>query len=659
MMFRTLTFTARAAVVALAATFTLMASGLPAQANPLKPDAVAGATAPTISAPTITAPMATFGTPYRIEVPSPHFAEASPDGRKLFTVSASGAFASIDVATSTVTASIDVRDVTAMKVSPDGAKVYLATSEFQEHFLTVVDTAAITVVDIPVDGPVFSLAFTPDGSSVYAAVYGTPADTGSTPGSVAVIDVAAASVVSSIPVGREPTQILVTPDGAKVFALNLLDQSLSAIETSTNTVTSTIPLGGTSTGGSMSPDGSKLYYPKLEGGIAIAGVATDTVIGEVMTESVATAPSFTPDGSRAFVVDQSPNDNYVAEVDLQGNSLTRVSLGEGPVMNMGHLTVQVSPDGARLYVLGHDINVLSLPTLKPAGVILLEDGLLPRQLVMLPDGSMAYVVPGNQGDYVMAVSTADPENVWKDYNSDGTTDVLARDSAGGLWLYPGNGNSGWLPRSQVGSGWNIMNLLMASGDFDGDRKPDVLARDEAGDLWLYPGDGNSGWLPRSKVGVGWNAMTAVVAPGDFDDDGKADVLARDSSGDLWLYPGNGSGDWLPRSKVGTGWNVMTAIMGPGNLRNPGRDILARDTWGTLFLYEPDGSGGWFPPLLVGIEWNVMSAIVTPGDFDSDDVPDILARDASGTLWLYPGQGFGGYSPRVQVGVGWNVMTAII
>ncbi|MFJ5956950.1 FG-GAP-like repeat-containing protein [Paenarthrobacter sp. NPDC092416] len=649
-------FRVHTGLVGVASVLALITTGLPAHAGTPHDAPDVGVPA---AVPTVPAPMATFGTPVKIDVPSPLFVEVSRDSSTVYSTSASGALSVIDVATDTVTASIDVRDVSSMEISPDGAKIFLGTREVQEYSVTVVDTASLTATNIIVGGPVHGLAVSPDGSTVYAAVYGLPADTGSIPGSVAVIDVAAASVVSSIPVGREPVQVLVTPDGTQVYGLNLLDQSVSVIDASTNTVTTTIPLGGTSTGGTMSPDGSTLYYPKLEGGIAIAGVASNTVVGEVPTQGVPTAPSFSPDGSRAFVVDQAPNDYYVAEINLQGNSLTPVSLSDGPVMNMGPLTVQVSPDGRRLYVLGHSINVLSLPTLKPAGVINLEDGLLPRQLVMVPDSSKGYVLPGNQGNYLVAVSTPQPENVWKDYNSDGATDVLAQDGAGDLWLYPGNGNKGWLPRSKVGTGWNVMNLLMTSGDFDGDAAPDVLARDAAGDLWLYPGDGDSDWLPRSKVGVGWNVMTAVVAPGDFDGDGKADVLARDAAGDLWLYPGNGSGGWLPRTKVGTNWNMMTAIMGPGNLRYPGRDVLARDTWGTLFLYEPDGTGGWHQPLLVGIEWNAMSAIATPGDFDSDDVPDILARDANGILWLYPGQGFGGYSPRVQVGVGWNVMTAIV
>ncbi|MHA7142246.1 FG-GAP repeat domain-containing protein [Arthrobacter sp. Sr33] len=148
-----------------------------------------------------------------------------------------------------------------------------------------------------------------------------------------------------------------------------------------------------------------------------------------------------------------------------------------------------------------------------------------------------------------------------DFNGDQFVDVLARErTTGYLWLYRGNGSGGWLPRVRVGSDWNAFNAIVGPGDFNGDGRVDLLARDKAnGYLWLYPGNGTGGWLPRSRVGHGWNSMTAVMSPGDFNGDRTADVLARDSRGILWLYPGNGSGGWLPRMQVGTGWNGLNLI----------------------------------------------------------------------------------------------------
>src|SRR5690606_37061785 len=149
-----------------------------------------------------------------------------------------------------------------------------------------------------------------------------------------------------------------------------------------------------------------------------------------------------------------------------------------------------------------------------------------------------------------------------DLTGDGKPDIIARQAGTGvLWLYPGNGRGGWLPRTKVGAGWQTMDAIGAAGGLAGDGRAAGLARQAGtGALWLYPGNGRGGWLPRTQVGSGWQIMNAIVGPGDITGDGRADVLARQAStGELWLYPGDGRGGWLPRIKVGVGWQTMDAI----------------------------------------------------------------------------------------------------
>ena len=125
----------------------------------------------------------------------------------------------------------------------------------------------------------------------------------------------------------------------------------------------------------------------------------------------------------------------------------------------------------------------------------------------------------------------------RDFNADGRADLVARDSSGVLWIYPGNGSGGFGARVGLGSGWNAMTAISASGDLTGDGQLDLVARDSSGVLWIYPGNGSGGFGARVRLGSGWNAMTAISASGDLTGDGKADLLARDSSGVLWSYPG--------------------------------------------------------------------------------------------------------------------------
>ncbi|NVN00592.1 FG-GAP-like repeat-containing protein [Arthrobacter sp. SDTb3-6] len=262
----------------------------------------------------------------------------------------------------------------------------------------------------------------------------------------------------------------------------------------------------------------------------------------------------------------------------------------------------------------------------------------------------------------LAMPGSSPSGSTGDFNGDWNNDVLARVAAtGALRLYPGNGRGAFTGASTIGSGWQGMNALDTVGDFNGDGRADVLARERStGYLWLYPGNGRGGWMPRTKVGSGWNTFSIVLGPGDFNGDQRVDVLGRDAAGELWLYPGNGRGGWLARVRVGSGWNAMNAILGPGDVNGDGTaDLLSRETAsGALWLYPGNGRGGWLPRVKLGTGWNSMTALASAGDFNGDRTPDVLARDPAGSLWLYALGGNVSWLPRTLVGWGWNSMNSI-
>jgi sugar lactone lactonase YvrE len=256
------------------------------------------------------------------------------------------------------------------------------------------------------------------------------------------------------------------------------------------------------------------------------------------------------------------------------------------------------------------------------------------------------------------LSVATPVAVTRvsDLNRDGLSDLVARDTVGRLWLYPGNGVGGFQTRHLIGTGWNIMTALVSPGDVNGDGVGDVLARDTAGRLWLYPGNGASGVSARRQIGRGWNIMNAITNAGDLNGAGRPDVLARDSAGVLWLYPLSGNAVIGPRTRIGTGWNGYT-FRGPGDLSGDGRaDLLARDAAGRLWLYRGNGAGGVLARTLVGTGWAGMTALVTPGNWDRSGGNDTLARDTAGGLWLYPGNNAGALTQRTRIGAGWNGYT---
>jgi secreted trypsin-like serine protease len=150
-----------------------------------------------------------------------------------------------------------------------------------------------------------------------------------------------------------------------------------------------------------------------------------------------------------------------------------------------------------------------------------------------------------------------------DLTGDARPDLLALDSAGSVFLYPGKGDGQFNSKIRVvNQAWKGAKLL-GRGDLSGDGKPDVLVRFPDGTLYLYKGTGKAStpWSPRIKARTGWN-FTAYVTDGDVTGDAIADVLARDSSGTLWLYPGTNKAStslFAPRIKLGTGYNQYNAL----------------------------------------------------------------------------------------------------
>lgn len=181
-----------------------------------------------------------------------------------------------------------------------------------------------------------------------------------------------------------------------------------------------------------------------------------------------------------------------------------------------------------------------------------------------------------------------------DFDSDGHADVIARDLNGELWLYRGKGN-GTIKQDSIQIGVNLkgFDLLIAPGDFDDDGHSDLLARDSTGALWFYRGTGTGSLVqPSNPFNQGWDKFDMLLAPGDFDEDGNPDILARRTNGALWLYRGNGNGSFLPKgSQIDSGWNQFIELITPGDVNGDNHaDVLARKADGTLWLYQGLGNG---------------------------------------------------------------------
>ncbi len=220
-------------------------------------------------------------------------------------------------------------------------------------------------------------------------------------------------------------------------------------------------------------------------------------------------------------------------------------------------------------------------------------------------------------------------------------DILARSSSGVLYAYPvsGSGDRFFDARHQIGTGWNVMKQFLAVGDLNGDRRGDILAIDTSGSLWLYPGRGDYKVSARTRVGTGWQSYN-IFSTGDFDGDTRADIIARDRYGRLWLYPGNGRGGVLPRKQIGSGWQIFNAILGPGDWDYDGKpDLIARDrAKGTLYLYPGKGNGGFAARRVLGTGWNARTGFAATEVWGGLNA--LFAKTTDGTLLDYDSVGDG-------------------
>jgi FG-GAP-like repeat len=205
-----------------------------------------------------------------------------------------------------------------------------------------------------------------------------------------------------------------------------------------------------------------------------------------------------------------------------------------------------------------------------------------------------------------------------DVTGDRRPDLVARDPSvtdGTLWVYPHDGSTHrhpWSgPRESAGTGWNLATAMLL-GDLTGDGGLDLVVRDRAGDLWIYPHDGSASgnpWTaPRSWAGTGWNTARAL-ALGDVAGDGRPDLVDLESDGSLWIYvtgseagPTRVPGDWTTTTRLALG-----DVSGTGRL-----DLVALDANGELWVHPHDGSTAgnpWPTRRSVGSDWGFASALL--------------------------------------------------
>lgn len=170
---------------------------------------------------------------------------------------------------------------------------------------------------------------------------------------VSVVDLTAGKVMATIPVGKNPTGMAVSPDKEEVYVANMWSGTVSVISTAQNAVTHTIPIPtfnepAVPFGLAMMPDGSKVYVTNLnDGTVRVIDTQTKKVV-DTITAAYDWAMRYiaiSPDGEYAWAI--GTGDGKISIIRTSDNTVVTKILG---LPSARHLAF--TPDGTRAYVTG-------------------------------------------------------------------------------------------------------------------------------------------------------------------------------------------------------------------------------------------------------------------------------------------------------------------
>ncbi len=169
---------------------------------------------------------------------------------------------------------------------------------------------------------------------------------------------------------------------------------------------------------------------------------------------------------------------------------------------------------------------------------------------------------GNVGIWLMngtkVVTTATVGNVptnWVIAGSDMHGDIFWRNTTTGevgMWVMNGTKISKTVDFGVVPLTWNLVGI----GDFDNNGSTDMLWRDTSGNIgiWLM-----NGTTILSTAVVGNLPVTQTIAQtGDFNGDGKTDIMFVDNTGNVgvWFMDGTAMLNSTTYGNVGTSWTIQ-------------------------------------------------------------------------------------------------------
>jgi YVTN family beta-propeller protein len=288
----------------------------------------------------------------------------------------------------------------AMVESADGRRLIVTNNGHAKPTLTVVDVERLHVTSrLPLDHAWLGLAWHPDGKRLYSSGAG-----GSTVDEILFRGDTLARG-TSFRLGQPSPEsfvggVAVSPDGQRLYAVQVLGQTLSVIDLARGGVARTVALAAEPYTCVVSADGKTLFV-SLWGGakVLVFDAATLEPRGEIAVGEHPNAMVLSKDGGRLFVA--CANTNAVWAVDVAaGAAREQIGIALFPHAPPGSTpnALDLSPDGLTLLVANADNNTVAVVDVAQPGHSEVEGfiptGWYPTAVRFSGDGRRVFVLSG-------------------------------------------------------------------------------------------------------------------------------------------------------------------------------------------------------------------------------------------------------------------------
>jgi YVTN family beta-propeller protein len=298
---------------------------------------------------------------------------------------------------------------TAQSKPPQPAYLVYASNEVSGD-LSVIDPIARRVIQtIPVGKRPRGLALSPDRRLLYIALTGSPMggpgiDESKLPppdkaaDGVAVLDRVSGKVVKVLRGVSDPEQIAVSPDGTRLFVASEDTGRMIVLNAVTGAVVARVDVGGEPEGVAVSPDGSlALATSEEDDKLSFLDTRSMRLVAQVDVGERPRNAVFTPKGDLAIVPGEL--DASVTLVDVRKRQqVARLIL----LKDQRPAGVAMAPDGKNAFVTtgrGGKLVKIDLTARHPVGALAV--GTRPWGVSLSPDGGYAFTANGPSDDVTM------------------------------------------------------------------------------------------------------------------------------------------------------------------------------------------------------------------------------------------------------------------